>query len=780
MPSLRSPRGLAAALFCTTALAPSLAAQSCPLTPLADHQFQHVWGGDIRAVHTALVGGNRRILAGGDGGRMTRTVDDGLSWQYATTPLTYSHTLLDIEFLDDATGFACGRGGQVLRTTDGGATWSDFGTPVTSVCGEPATVWAVYPFTPTVVLVAGLTVFSYTVDGGATWLPLQILGEGATYNGAPLPVADFHFYEFAIAGTLGNFRGAASAEWKLPNGTSRGVVVHTDSADPLSSAGRRWRITLDDVTYAGPVIPGGDAMVEPWGLAFERGAAPQNAIGYVFGGIGANGGGRGYRTANGGASWIMDWAGAPTPYRVTAEPDDRVMVAAYSGVYLTRNGPTSWTARTLPGPAGGTLTPGLSTAALGAIDSSDGDHFVVGGGFGSSQKTADYGATWSEANPVHSMDVEEQRLGGLFASRANPDEAWAVGQLGGILHTDDGGCTWAHQHHDTSITSLTAVAFRDGLDGVAVGSNGTFLYTHDGGGTWLPGQVLVGSAVGVNLTDVAMHGSAEAWAIGRGGNAPRIYYSRTRGEHWFEVTAPPLASLRPQGIVWPSATRGLLVGWSTGAGGKAVARAYVGSFDPVTGAVVWLEVSPPEPVINPNTGHPSGPSLPLQQKLLAIDAGDGDLGSAAIYAVGNGGMVLRWDGVLNAFVDVPAVYDTDAQGNVLSRALDTDLSAVGVAPGGQHVVIGAQYDIGAFKTGLGKALRFDGSWSVVRALTGKNAVAVSVSHDGLGWVAGQAGNGTGTGAQLPGCAGYDSNDQQTTSFDLANLADSVILRYVAQ
>ena len=42
-------------------------------------------------------------------------------------------------------------------------------------------------------------------------------------------------------------------------------------------------------------------------------------------------------------------------------------------------------------------------------------------------------------------------------------------------------------------------------------------------------------------------------------------------------------------------------------------------------------------------------------------------------------MVLRWDGV-SQFVDVPAVYDVDPFGNVVSRLVDTDLSALGVSP----------------------------------------------------------------------------------------------------
>src|SRR5262245_37293850 len=114
----------------------SLSAQSCPLPPQGDHQFRHAWGGDIRAVHTALVNGTRRIITGADGGRIARTADDGVTWSYAQTPVDFAHTLLDIEFLDDQRGFACGRGGQILKTTDGGSTWTKFGTALLDPCGH--------------------------------------------------------------------------------------------------------------------------------------------------------------------------------------------------------------------------------------------------------------------------------------------------------------------------------------------------------------------------------------------------------------------------------------------------------------------------------------------------------------------------------------------------------------------------------------------------------------------------------------------------------------------
>lgn len=61
---------------------------------------------------------------------------------------------------------------------------------------------------------------------------------------------------------------------------------------------------------------------------------------------------------------------------------------------------------------------------------------------------------------------------------------WAVGEGGLILHTADGGETWASQESPTD-EDLRGVDFIDQATGWIVGRNGTFLKTTDGGATWV-------------------------------------------------------------------------------------------------------------------------------------------------------------------------------------------------------------------------------------------------------------------------------------------------------
>jgi photosystem II stability/assembly factor-like uncharacterized protein len=62
-------------------------------------------------------------------------------------------------------------------------------------------------------------------------------------------------------------------------------------------------------------------------------------------------------------------------------------------------------------------------------------------------------------------------------------KGWACGRWGTILHTSDGGKTWAAQHSGTDFT-LTGIYFVNEVLGWAVGAEGTILHTGDGGRTW--------------------------------------------------------------------------------------------------------------------------------------------------------------------------------------------------------------------------------------------------------------------------------------------------------
>lgn len=78
-----------------------------------------------------------------------------------------------------------------------------------------------------------------------------------------------------------------------------------------------------------------------------------------------------------------------------------------------------------------------------------------------------------------------QKLHDDLLSVTFPDEqnGWACGRWGTVLHSSDGGKTWAPQKTGTDYT-LSSIYFVDQKRGWAVGDEGTIIHTTDGGNTW--------------------------------------------------------------------------------------------------------------------------------------------------------------------------------------------------------------------------------------------------------------------------------------------------------
>lgn len=107
-------------------------------------------------------------------------------------------------------------------------------------------------------------------------------------------------------------------------------------------------------------------------------------------------------------------------------------------------------------------------------------------------------------------------------------EAWAVGEVGTILHTTDGGASWQKQVSGTQVR-LDAVQFEDTLHGLAVGTN-LALYTVDGGVTWTPGTGVVGTPVSVDCSTVT------TCFVGYGYST--VSKTTDGGRTWNDVTLP--------------------------------------------------------------------------------------------------------------------------------------------------------------------------------------------------------------------------------------------------
>lgn len=112
-----------------------------------------------------------------------------------------------------------------------------------------------------------------------------------------------------------------------------------------------------------------------------------------------------------------------------------------------------------------------------------GDRLVAVGERGHVLLSDDQGKSWRQV-PV---PVNAALTGVSFVDAR---QGWAVGHDAVVLHTADGGETWALQHADPAAQQpLLDVLFTDPLNGVAVGAYGLFLETADGGKTWAARKV---------------------------------------------------------------------------------------------------------------------------------------------------------------------------------------------------------------------------------------------------------------------------------------------------
>ena len=142
----------------------------------------------------------------------------------------------------------------------------------------------------------------------------------------------------------------------------------------------------------------------------------------------------------------------------------------------------------------------------------------------------------------------------VIATGLSPEEGWAVGGAGAILHTTDGGENWIQQNSGTR-NWLYSVNFVSSIEGWVVGDWGIILHTTDGGENW-DAQT---NGISYPLNDVYFASSTEGWTTG---DAGVILHTADRGENWTVQDSHHLDWL--YGVHFVGSTEGWVVGsWGT-------------------------------------------------------------------------------------------------------------------------------------------------------------------------------------------------------------------------
>lgn len=297
--------------------------------------------------------------------------------------------LLDVAVAGRHSAWAVGARGIILHSADAGQTWTsqDSGTNETlrSVCFLTDQIGWVAGGDPASGTRAGEAVLLATRDSGATWNPIS--------TGLPVPLAVVRFFDFQ--------EGVAIAASPSPLG---------QTAFRTQDGGASWQ-PIEDVESTG------------WRAAFLT--MPDLGL------LGGQGG------------------------RVTLLAGDRLLPSR------------------LP-PMGRRSVRDLH------LQDSDRGWLVGDGGLLMTSQTG--GAVWEEPNPAISSDL---RLSVNWrAVDARGDSVWVAGQPGSfVARSDDSGQTWRAIPTHQSLP-LTRLRMFDDQTGLAVGELGIILRTQDGGRSW--------------------------------------------------------------------------------------------------------------------------------------------------------------------------------------------------------------------------------------------------------------------------------------------------------
>ncbi len=515
------------------------------------------------------------------------TTDGGASW---VLQFKASEYLRSVGFLDSLRGWV----GTVFdddrvlyTTTDGGQTWALVSNLPPS---HPLGVCGISIVNDSVMYASGRFFgpprVAKTTNRGTTWTTMDL----SAHAGA---LVDCYFFSkdsgFVVGSNNGDYASGMTRILFTSDGGTNWVTRH---------AGTRlgelcWKIqfltpSLGYVSIEG--FSGGptyylkttDGGVTWNDQLFMGSAYDVQGIGFASDSLGWLGGWGGdtYETSDGGSTWHLAGFGYILNRFRFLSPTLAYAVGQTVFKYSVDSIPAFWKMQ-----VSGTIE------ALSAVCFSDANSGTAVGEVGTIRRTTNGGLNWVGQSSGTAVD-----LNGV--SFVNPDHGMVVGDGGTILHTTNGGLNWASQTSGTGM-DLNAVSLSSASLGWAVGNGGTLLRTTNGGLNWTAQT----SGTANPLFALSFTDASAGTAVGGGGT---ILRTTNGGATWAPQTSGTLSELR--GVSFTHSDTGTVVGLE-----GTILRT-------TNGGVAW-----------------SAQSSQLSDEILAVSFKN----SAAGLAVGRYGILLR-------------------------------------------------------------------------------------------------------------------------------------------
>jgi photosystem II stability/assembly factor-like uncharacterized protein len=254
----------------------------------------------------------------------------------------------------------------------------------------------------------------------------------------------------------------------------------------------------------------------------------------------------------------------------------------------------------------------LTTNTLNGVHFFDRQRGWAVGNLGTILATVDGGLSWVRQTSQSTGYI----LDGVFFTSSQ--HGFVVGSSGRILETGNGGAGWTPRVGiDTDGRELHDVFFLGEDLGFIVGNGGVLLRTEDGGATWtrIPSGVTAYALYSVWATAVPGPDTL-AWAVGDNGT---IIGSRDAGRTW-SIPTPSITAQNLRSVVRLSNTQALAVGFQNTVGATAASgdTAVWALAPPPTDYTVFWDLAWPSPTRAYAVGFNSGGRANV---LLSSDGG---------------------------------------------------------------------------------------------------------------------------------------------------------------